>query len=235
MSGRKNQLLFKAVKSEDVNISPDGEDFMVEGYASIFNNVDDGDDVVMPSAFTKTLNEMGDRIAMCYQHDMWNPIGKLLKCSEDTKGLYFKARISDAEPAIKTKISENILKEMSIGYQVINSHPETRQAKQVNCLDELKLYEMSLVTLAMNPLAWVRPAEMKSLFSFFGIDSIEEEFDRIISHERDHKKKFDLLKLKNIALAFSGAPVIDTTPKDDKPLMELKEAIDVLANLFKNK
>jgi phage head maturation protease len=37
---------------------------VVEGYAAVFGNVDDGNDLIDPGAFTKTITENGGRIKM---------------------------------------------------------------------------------------------------------------------------------------------------------------------------
>ena len=41
---------------------------LVEGYAAVFGNVDDGNDLIDPGAFTKTIGENGARIKMGWQH-----------------------------------------------------------------------------------------------------------------------------------------------------------------------
>ena len=41
---------------------------VVEGYAAVFGNVDDGNDLNDPGAFTKTITENGGRIKMGWQH-----------------------------------------------------------------------------------------------------------------------------------------------------------------------
>lgn len=208
---KKNTILFKEIKQENFTITPDKEDFVIEGYASVFGNIDAGGDVVMKGAFAKTLGENGSRVAMCYQHDMRNPVAKISMLKEDDHGLYFKARISDAEPDIKCKIKEGILKELSIGYQPIIEEPGIMDEQKCNFLKEVKLYELSLVTMAMNPLATIQ--ERKSAF---GIESLEDEFDRLIINESNSVKKFDLLKLKSIALAeLAGKPPVQNEPQFD--------------------
>jgi hypothetical protein len=41
---------------------------VVEGYAAVFGNVDDRNDLINPGAFTKTITENGGRIKMGWQH-----------------------------------------------------------------------------------------------------------------------------------------------------------------------
>ena len=42
---------------------------VIEGYAAVIGNVDDGNDVIDPGAFTKTIAENGARIKMGWQHE----------------------------------------------------------------------------------------------------------------------------------------------------------------------
>ena len=41
---------------------------VIDGYAAVFGNVDDGNDLTDPGAFTKTITENGGRIKMGWQH-----------------------------------------------------------------------------------------------------------------------------------------------------------------------
>ena len=46
------------------------------GYASVFGRVDESGDVVMPGAFSKSLQRRGrDRIRLLFQHDPKEPGG----------------------------------------------------------------------------------------------------------------------------------------------------------------
>src|SRR4051812_4963147 len=63
---------------------PDGA---IEGYASLFGEVDAARDMVMPGAFTQTLKQRGLRkIPMLFQHDPSEPVGVWLELKEDWRG-----------------------------------------------------------------------------------------------------------------------------------------------------
>lgn len=131
----------------------------VTGYASVFNNVDHGGDVVLPGAFTKTLKEGLKRgaIKLLDSHQFGGTdavIGIVEEAEEDSHGLKFRARFSSVPRAqeIRTKIMEGILNALSFGYDVVKwAEDETR--KGVRKLIELKLYEISVVAWGMNPKA----------------------------------------------------------------------------------
>jgi hypothetical protein len=127
-----------------------------EGYASTFNNVDNGYDVVMPGAFTKSLQSRpASRVKMLWQHDVTQPIGVWNHVAEDSKGLFVKGRVlrevqKGAEAYALMK--EGVIDSMSIGYQTLESDYTTSGIRQ---LKELGLMEVSLVTFPMNDQATV--------------------------------------------------------------------------------
>jgi len=74
-----------------VTLSVDGA---VEGYASLFGEIDQARDMVMPGAFQKTLANRGlRRIPMLFQHDPAEPVGIWLELREDFRGLWARGRL----------------------------------------------------------------------------------------------------------------------------------------------
>ena len=100
----------------------DEEQGIVSGYASVFGNVDDGGDGVDPGAFAVSIAECVGRVNLLALHNAcWLPVGRPLVLKEDTKGLYFEAKISDTALGrdVKTLIRDGVLTEFSIGYDPI--------------------------------------------------------------------------------------------------------------------
>jgi HK97 family phage prohead protease len=129
-----------------------------EGELSVYNNVDLGDDVVRPGAFTKTLSETNGSIMMLWQHDPNSPVGvNLLK---DSPGALQNTGIINLEKQLgRETLSDLRLWQkyglkfgQSIGYETLK---ENRLSNGVRELLEVKLWEGSLVTFPMNPLAAV--------------------------------------------------------------------------------
>lgn len=174
----------------------DTGNLVITGYGAMFHNIDSYKDIIMPGAFVNTLLERKDRIAFCYQHDTWNPIGKILEIFEDEKGLYLKVMISAAEEDIQIKVKEGILKEMSIGYRVIEAKEEIRNGDTIRLLEKIMLFEVSLVTIAANPLAVI--TGMKSEEKH---DYIMKEFDRLLSIVRNENINFEIRKLKSLVFS----------------------------------
>lgn len=209
----KNKLLFKSFKLD--NFTEENNRLTISGWAATFNNIDAGGDVILPGAFTKTLQDRKGRIAFCYQHEIDEPIGNILVLEEREKGLWIEVMLSAAEDDIQTKIKEGILKEMSIGYCVVKYGAEKYMGDQTVYLEEIKLYEISLVTIAMNEMAVVEGMKSEERKSYFN-----DSFDRLIAVERNDASKFELLKLKSQVLALvekEPETKEEHTPKTEPP------------------
>ena len=69
------------------------DDGSFEGYASVFNNKDLGNDVIRQGAFTKTITgRKASSIKLLYQHKTDEPIGVIDSLEEDKRGLKIKGR-----------------------------------------------------------------------------------------------------------------------------------------------
>ena len=131
----------------------DEEDGIFSGYGAVFENVDSGGDIIEPGAFAKALAAGWERVKILALHnDCWLPIGKPLELREDEKGLFLKAKISDTSMGkdIKILLKDGVLNELSIGYEPVVF--EFDQAG-IRHLKEVDLWEVSVVTWAMNPEA----------------------------------------------------------------------------------
>lgn len=126
------------------------------GYASVFGNVDDGGDIVEKGAFAKTIVEDFSRIKILSQHDQCElPIGKPLELREDEKGLFIRGKISDTQKGrdIQTLLKDGVLNELSIGYDVVDYSID--ESTNIRHLKQIKLWEVSIVTWAMNDQAMI--------------------------------------------------------------------------------
>jgi len=124
------------------------EDGEFEGYASVFNVVDNGMDVVARGAFAKSL---GNRKAkMLWQHDMSQPIGVWDEMKEDERGLYVRGRIlKDVQQGREAMalMKAGAIDSMSIGY--VTRAASEQASGNIRQLDEVDLFEVSLVTFPM--------------------------------------------------------------------------------------
>ncbi|MEA2956951.1 MAG: uncharacterized protein QOJ58_2451, partial [Alphaproteobacteria bacterium] len=127
---------------------PDGA---IEGYASLFGEVDQARDMVMPGAFTQTLKQRGLRkIPMLFQHDPSEPVGVWLDLAEDWRGLKARGRlIPDVMRAreLLSLLKAGAVDGLSIGYRTVRGQidPKTR----VRRLYQVDLWEISIVTFPL--------------------------------------------------------------------------------------
>jgi HK97 family phage prohead protease len=127
----------------------------LEGYASTFGNIDFGYDVVVEGAFLKTIARIkSEGIPLLADHvaSVASVLGTIYDAAEDSKGLKIKARFSSAPSAqdVRTKLVEGHLGKLSIGYEATKYAYEEREGKTVRLLQEIKLWETSVVVLPMN-------------------------------------------------------------------------------------
>lgn len=129
----------------------------LEGYAAVFGNVDAVGDIIHPGAFRKTLAERGHLLKFLWQHEPKEPIGKIVECREDLRGLFVKAIISETARGrdALALLKDGAISGMSIGYDAVKGGTDySAQGEQnVRNLREIKLYEASVVTFPANPEA----------------------------------------------------------------------------------
>lgn len=131
---------------------------VISGYASLFGQRDQGGDVVQKGAYAASLAAMrtaGRAIKMLWQHDPAQPIGVWDSVHEDAKGLYVKGRILtevDKGREAVALLAAGAIDGLSIGYRTIKVQ---RDAKGQRLLNEVELWEVSLVTFPLLPEARV--------------------------------------------------------------------------------
>lgn len=133
-----------------------------EGYGSVFGVKDHGWDIVMPGAFTKTLAAWaakGKLPPVLWQHDMHEPIGPHLEMREDEKGLFVRGRLLIEDDPVARRAHAHMkagsVTGLSIGYTLPEGGYEWDRDKQAYLLKEIELWEVSVVTYAMNEEASV--------------------------------------------------------------------------------
>jgi len=135
------------------------EDGQFEAYASIFGNIDSYGDVVQKGAFEATLKEWaesGNFLPVLFGHNMADPdynIGHVLEATEDERGLRVLAQL-DLESAKGAQVHRMLkgrrISQMSFAYDVIKGTWGQLDGVDVYELHEVKIYEVSLVTIGAN-------------------------------------------------------------------------------------
>ena len=136
-------------------------DGTVEGYTSLFGEIDQARDMVMRGAFATTLAARGiNCIPMLFQHDPAEPVGVWLELREDHRGLYARGRLIPEVTRGRELLSllrAGAIDGLSIGFRTVkgNIDPRTR----VRRLLAVDLWEISIVTF---PLRAVKQAASSS-------------------------------------------------------------------------
>ncbi len=167
----------RELKYAPVALETVSDEGVFSGYASIFNTVDLGRDVVAQGAFSKCLKRVKPlSVKMLYQHNPAEPIGIWERIYEDHKGLYVQGRLlSDIRRGgeVLSLIRKGALDGLSIGFKTLRSRPMNKGA--VRLILELDLYEISIVTFPMHRDARVQM--VKSLPLVNGLPTIRD-FER---------------------------------------------------------
>ncbi len=133
-------------------------DGTVEGYASLFGEIDQARDMMMAGAFAATLQQRGvNRIPMLFQHDPAEPVGVWLELREDHRGLYARGRLIPEVTRGRELLSllrAGAIDGLSIGFRTVKGtiDPRTR----VRRLVAVDLWEISIVTFPLLAGARVR-------------------------------------------------------------------------------
>lgn len=228
------------------------------GYASVFGNVDHGNDRVMKGAFKKTIRERfkgmkPSMVKVLWQH--YQPLGLPTELYEDERGLGFTANVSKTplgDEAL-TLMEDGVVSSMSFGYDVIKWDAEEVDGIDIRNLKELKLWEISPVTFGMNEETAIIAvskmlegapidSEAKSLLMLaarMGFKTVGEDDGNEINtgdliagfDERMKSLLADVEKFR--ALVESGQPGKPTVSKSNEPLMVSANMLAPLQNLFR--
>ena len=124
------------------------------GYASIFNTVDNQQDIVSPNSIN--IDDVKNA-PLLWQHDVKKPIGKIIDAYIDDIGLFIYCKIikdmfygKEAYFAIKN----NVIGGLSIGYTINNCEyrNDIEDSGKIRILKDIKIVEISVVSLPANEL-----------------------------------------------------------------------------------
>lgn len=148
-------MLSKLEVPFEVKAADDAGNF--EGYAAVFNNIDLGQDVILPGAFTSVKTTRAGRLKIALYHDLEKLVGSAAY-TQDSHGLFLKGKIntnvSYARDAYEL-MKDGCLDSMSIGFNTIEDAMETRNGLSVRVIKQAELWEASIVPFGMNPDAQV--------------------------------------------------------------------------------
>lgn len=152
--GRKEFAVTKADIMDD-------EKHVIRVKFASFGNKDSAGDILVKGCFAKSINERGPqsdtnrKIAFLWQHDIYDPIGKVLEIEELDDGAYATVQLSnfDAVPNAKRawyQLNDGDINQFSFGYQYMWDKMEYIEEEDAFLVKEVVLHEISVVTLGCN-------------------------------------------------------------------------------------
>lgn len=112
------------------------------GYAALFDKPDAARDTIRAGAFKRTLASRTQPIPLFWQHRPDQRIGWVENAGEDSRGLRVIASIDNPQGRAARSLTTRAVTGLSFGYRA-RAFRHDEQGRQ---LDEIELFEISLVT-----------------------------------------------------------------------------------------
>lgn len=164
----------------------------ITGYANVKNVCDLGGDITVDGCYAELDSLVKDGWgAICHDWDDL-PIAMILDAKEDAHGLLFTMQFhstdcgQEAYTVAKERHAAGKSVSFSIGYWVIDSAWETRDGVEVRILKSIKVVEISMVNMAMNPLSTATGVKSGSLLA--------KQFDVLLAGTKDFISRIAWLK-----------------------------------------
>lgn len=197
---------------------------MFEGYASVFGVKDYDGDVIVKGAFEESISRMkqnGKRPKMLWQHNPSIIIGKWVEMYEDDKGLYVKGTLfTDVEKGAEAYalMKHGELDGMSVGFNINNATAESGG----RVIDDLELWEISVVTWGANPEALV--SSVKCI-------QTERDFEQFLRESGFSQKEAKRITSQGFK---RDDETLSHQKEDQRDVdLELKKALESALNIFK--
>jgi|APGre2960657404_1045060.scaffolds.fasta_scaffold22396_2 HK97 family phage prohead protease len=224
-------MQFKQVSHEIKEL--DDAKGVIIAYASVYNNIDSDREVIMPGAFTKTVNENYKRIRVLKDHNPTIGLGVPLAINtSDSYGLLtttqfnLKKEVSrDMYEDIKLFLANGLNAELSIGFQTVKSIEErVDEENEIEKITEVKLWEYSFLSnWAANERALVQSVKQMNNTDF--IELLVKMYNLPYSDER-------LKSVENILKSLeTNEPIVEITPNVVEPI----DNAQLLKDLLKQK
>ncbi len=121
------------------------------GYAALFDIADAGHDTIRRGAFARTLAARDGPLPLYWQHRPDQHIGVIEYAAEDARGLRVIARIDRLASRAAHLLAAGQVNGLSFGFRT----RAARQSQGGRELIEVDLFEVSLVTRPLHPMARV--------------------------------------------------------------------------------
>ena len=213
----------------DLKAETDDEEGTFEGYGSVFNNIDLGNDIIKPGAFTKSIKSRGLRgVKLLYQHKTDMPIGVFEEIIEDERGLRVKGKL-----ALKTQagreayelLKMGALDGLSIGFRVSPEQVSYDKRTRRRNIKEVDLMEISLVTFPMNPKATVSQVKANAISIREWENGMRDAFSLSRSEAKVAAKAVNQAFVTQREVDTSNEPIVDAIKQLTNELTSYRRAL----------
>lgn len=161
IDGKEVKILSMAFGANLKAVSNEDGKMIIEGYASVFGNIDSYYEIVDKGAFTDFIRSNFPRYPkLIWAHNWEKPIGVTLEAREDDHGLFVRgeltAGVQQAEEAYKL-IKAGAITDLSFGFRVDQDYLD--QATGALHLAKISIFEWSPVLVGANPEAMITSAK----------------------------------------------------------------------------
>jgi len=257
-------LIIKSLNLQEAEFKTNLKKREWEGYGSTFGNMDSYGDIIERGAFRKTILERGPvgtgQIKALWEH--WEPLGKIVQLEEDSNGLWVKGQATDTlENQDRLKyMADGVVDSMSIGFVIPSGkswweEDEDAPYGMVRHIEEIKLYEVSVVMFPANELAAIssvrKHGELHKLLKTVSADDLMQEIKSAKDLNLDVRALDSALEVlggvrvelfgtpeERKALGLRNEPPQGTQPQEDEPPVETRDTEDDVekkaADLFRS-
>jgi len=144
-----------------------------EGLASVYGNVDLGQDIVEPGAFKEFVMTQDGQVVILNAHNTREPVGKG-KVTDTHLGLAIKGRLNLAVARARDvyeMMKDGVIRGLSIGFDILPNGAEIDE-KGIRHLKALKLWEVSTTVFPLNEAAKI--SSVKELERVTSIREVED-------------------------------------------------------------
>lgn len=166
----------------------------IEGYAAVFNNIDQVDDVIRPGAFVKTIKQRipNGKVKLMAVHyrdggGAREVIGTVTEAKEDEYGLWTHSVLSRTRTAqeIRQNVIDGHIGHYSVGFVTKDAEMVEAEGKTIRELKELALYEVTVTTSPINELCLITDAKSQAALEQPMPDNADDSAKARLQENRD--------------------------------------------------
>jgi HK97 family phage prohead protease len=239
---RETKTLQFKIKATGIQTTDDGQEFgQIEAYGASFNNVDEGNDRILPGAFTRTIQNSKARakardkkyvLKMLWQHDANEVIGGWYDLKEDGAGLLAKGDIALATQRGREfyeLAKAEMIDEFSIIYDIPSGGAKYDKSG-VRDLSELRLFSIDPVTFPMSD-----DPHTVTVKSMEGKMDTPKERKTLMEHYNDEMCQDLLEDWQDVYLCSLTKAIFDAFTIGDTPATDVSDALDDFKSLVLGK